>query len=182
MGEDHQRRQEASSSGDRRRFAAVAGGRGGGGSALNPKESPQRSNDRRNTDHGRRTTDLTCARREMDAEAVAGEKKTKRELNGMDGGWGLKLGIASKYRSRPTAMDMSSVLEIWVCRNWGTLLLKGSTPLVRHGVNNLLGDDDIVHYLPTSSFVKGLISIALSSFEIFGIVPIQCTKVDFSKL
>ncbi|KAK9167287.1 hypothetical protein Scep_002478 [Stephania cephalantha] len=54
--------------------------------------SRQRSNDRRDTDHGgRRTADLTCAGREMDAEAVAGEKKTKGEVKEMDGG--LKLGF-----------------------------------------------------------------------------------------
>ncbi|KAK9120024.1 hypothetical protein Scep_018117 [Stephania cephalantha] len=95
VGQDHQRSQkEASSSAGRRRFAEPAigqrssaamrqrgkrakcdGKRRRGGTSGSHKESPQGSNDRRDTDHGGRTTDLQGAGREMEAEAVAGEKK-----------------------------------------------------------------------------------------------------------
>ncbi|KAK9167049.1 hypothetical protein Scep_002240 [Stephania cephalantha] len=93
---------EKTTNAGRKRAAAPAGvdswrrqAGSGGARAGSHKESPQHSNDRRDTDHGGRTTDLQCIRREMDAEAVAGEKKTKRDLKEMDEGWGLKLGFVA---------------------------------------------------------------------------------------
>ncbi|KAK9157509.1 hypothetical protein Scep_004083 [Stephania cephalantha] len=76
-----------------KRAAAPAGGdsrrrQAGGGSALNhygEASSRQRSNDRRDTDHGgRRTADLTCAGR---GDGCAGGRRREENERGSEGGW-----------------------------------------------------------------------------------------------
>ncbi|KAK9094765.1 hypothetical protein Scep_026234 [Stephania cephalantha] len=109
VGKDHQRRQAKRAAARRESIRARrSGGQWRRESGIH-KESPQRSNDRRDTDHGGRTADLQRAGREMDAEAVAGEKKLKRDLKEMDGGWGLKLGFVEGKE----ICDLGS-LDLWI--------------------------------------------------------------------
>ncbi|KAK9112089.1 hypothetical protein Scep_019608 [Stephania cephalantha] len=96
VGRDHQRSEASSAQraggGDAAAAAAktmrVAGG--------HHKESPQRSNDRRDTDHEGRTADLQGAGREMEAEAVAGEKKSGGGFEGDGWGLGFEVGVCSR--------------------------------------------------------------------------------------
>ncbi|KAK9140788.1 hypothetical protein Scep_010469 [Stephania cephalantha] len=100
VGQDHQR--------SRSEQGAGRGIRGGGAAAKaaaamaaarrsgNHNETPQRSNDRRDTDHGGRTPIFKAPDGRWRRRRSPERRKAAADLKEMAGGWGLKLGFVAE--------------------------------------------------------------------------------------